>query len=1546
MNAVGLNRVKFENIREHSGSQHRAWEELAFILTPTLDRLPEESKLVRRGTPDGGIEFHCDAPSGEGVWAWQAKYLFELSKSALDQMTESFESALANLPDLSRYTFILPIDRPAGARGTSAMKKWDKKVGDWTNQAAQKGVTVFFEYHGHSAVLEAIVQPQHVGALRYFFDSTFLTPNSFAHQVERSAKNLGDRYLPTTNVETEFPSVIDALCLTPSFKAQVRDLSAKADLALERLLHALTTRPNGTAPNAAAAARTFAAARVRCEEFLATDDGTALKALGTAAGKGQDAVLADWTNFERTSARKNDRRVPNPHREFDEAHRALLDLGALLSDKALRLSGDASLLVVGAAGIGKSHSLADVAVSRTKVGAPTLLVLGNHLLLNTSLTDELSRFVGLGSWDELIAGMQVAARLSGQGKALIAIDAINEGPGRELWRERLPGLLSELARAPQIGLVLSVRDSYKSSIVSPAAEEALVQHVHRGLAGHESEAVHLYAQEAGLLAPHVPALNPEFSNPLLLRSMCRSAKAQGLMTIPDTSMGEDWIFDGLLKAVNDKISDINEFDLDPADQVVQKGIRALASAMVDAKSETLPRHIAADIGNTILPDGGRESRRLVSVLEREGILLREPRNDAQGEVVRFTYQRMSDHYRTRTFLDGCDDPAGVQTKLLESHEHRGWVDSGLLESLSSMVPVRYGLELLDIVNGDSWVDRAKYTLGQAFFDSLPWRPPATVTERTSALANELIDDEIIEFNDWLSTLLGLACIPDHPLGVRYLHERLVDRSMIERDHVWTLPVQDIWLESESSIARILDWLASNDETLLPQARRDSMLVLSWFLSSNSRRLRDLATKVLVKLTDRTPDGLLHVLQQMESVDDPYIRERLAAVAFGYAARLPFTLRDAQQRDDAVAVHVLAVEMASQADMPSILLTHYMRELTRELTVRLPGLDLRSYQEPECSWPFDPPSRVDLAVRLGDETDHRFLGKSPIGYDFHTYTLERGVVKNFALPNQMNLQRRARRNSHQRRRRALTKIAKAEATTLEYIADLLDEPRDNRSLEEIIASYRAPRTRRSADASEAKQDGAIPAQTEGERLRTKYPAETSRISQAETNLRLPKSIGPSMDVIERWLVNRVLDLGWTPNSPGEKYNHLINRQLEGAEDKIERLGKKYLWIALRELQAGLTQHCEVLVWSSDEPSPYQSVWQLRNSVDIDPTIALFGDRPPLESASSRMRQRLRANELHEAWWLRGFASPLDTEATNGDAWLQSTTDLPLVSRMLAATDPAGDEWVALECHVEWQINNDGPVESFRQDRRDMWFRTQSYLTSTESIQDVRAWSKGKNWMGLWMRTPPDHGEGFYRQYPHTEPWASWFQEIQREHTSGWQGENAPAETQLFRVSDGWYQPTDHEFPAYPQALATFGSNTTSENDMSSKDLSSGVLPSPMLLQILGASHTSAQGFNSEPALKLGGFEREFSWSNAEGIVMFATGGPEWGAPTALYVRASVLHESLERVGLTWWSWVLGEKITWRGGEPTGNRLNVFGAAGLNENGVQAWSFDAHYEDGPD
>jgi hypothetical protein len=151
--------IDFRQIRDHDGSQHRAFEELCFQLLGDLAEIPPDATLVRHGTPDGGVEFLAELPEG-GEWGWQAKYLFRLDDGALSQLDRSVKRALSSHPDLTRYTFCLPYNRPAGAtKGRkSARQKWEGRVQKWSRWARERGMEVDFVYLGASELLQALTE--------------------------------------------------------------------------------------------------------------------------------------------------------------------------------------------------------------------------------------------------------------------------------------------------------------------------------------------------------------------------------------------------------------------------------------------------------------------------------------------------------------------------------------------------------------------------------------------------------------------------------------------------------------------------------------------------------------------------------------------------------------------------------------------------------------------------------------------------------------------------------------------------------------------------------------------------------------------------------------------------------------------------------------------------------------------------------------------------------------------------------------------------------------------------------------------------------------------------------------------------------------------------------------------------------------------------------------------------------------------------------------------------------------------------------------------
>lgn len=62
------------------------------------------------------------------------------------------------------------------------------------------------------------------------------------------------------------------------------------------------------------------------------------------------------------------------------------------------------------------------------------------------------------------------------------------------------------------------------------------------------------------------------------------------------------------------------------------------------------------------------------------------------------------------------------------------------------------------------------------------------------------------------------------------------------------------------------------------------ITLCWMLVSSNNEIRDKATKALVSIFTNKCQLFLNLIKMFEQVDDPYILERIYAVAYGIALR--------------------------------------------------------------------------------------------------------------------------------------------------------------------------------------------------------------------------------------------------------------------------------------------------------------------------------------------------------------------------------------------------------------------------------------------------------------------------------------------------------------------------------------------------------------------------------------------------------------------------------------------------------------------------------------
>ena len=162
--------INWQNLRSGGSSQNTAFEELCCQLA-FYEKVPEGSKFIRKGTPDGGVECFWTLPNGDEL-GWQAKFFGSVEASQWKQLDDSVQTVLAKHPKLVSYTICLPLDRPDARieEKTSLLDKWNERVTKWKEWASNRGTEVSFNYWGEHEIVERLSREEHRGRYLFWFN--------------------------------------------------------------------------------------------------------------------------------------------------------------------------------------------------------------------------------------------------------------------------------------------------------------------------------------------------------------------------------------------------------------------------------------------------------------------------------------------------------------------------------------------------------------------------------------------------------------------------------------------------------------------------------------------------------------------------------------------------------------------------------------------------------------------------------------------------------------------------------------------------------------------------------------------------------------------------------------------------------------------------------------------------------------------------------------------------------------------------------------------------------------------------------------------------------------------------------------------------------------------------------------------------------------------------------------------------------------------------------------------------------------------------------
>ena len=1266
--------LDFKSIREYRGTQYGGFEELCCQLA-ALEDLAIGSRFIRKGPgADQGLECYRTYEGGYEV-GWQAKYFISgLDDGQINDLDDSLQRALSAHPQLTKFVVCLPIDLRDNRSGKKASEvqryeKWCKKS---IENAAAKGRTVEIELLSASSICERLGRddPAYSGRARYWFDTVKFCPAWFRDKLDVQRQNLGERYSPESHVELPIQQALQAVARNPELLASPATWAAEITYKLDGAVGSLSREKLSSAAD-----------RVRqaCEPLLQSLGAppTALEALvpleswETLAAAAIESISEALTKVE-DKVPERSRYIPR--KNLFDLYSAVDRVREETASVHWQLMNKRELVISGPGGIGKSHLIADFGHKQLEAGRPFVLVLSGSLI-DGDPWEQIRGQLDLAqvTTADFLGALDAAAEAA-DCRAVLAIDAINERHGIALWETRLPGFIRLVQKFHRLALVLTVRSTYFHFL--PLND--LKRVVHPGFAGHAGAAAKAYLDRRGIARPSSPNLAREFENPLFLRTCCQYLDTESLNQLPKGMDGITAIFDFYLAAVADKVQ--RELKLIPELKIAHKALdQFLEAGATRGDGGSLPIEDTIKLLEGIHNSGGYTDRSLFSAFISEGVLTQDVEwqpGGAHKEIIRFTFERLSDHLRAKRLISQIDRadvegsfrrvPLAAYFEPLKSCQF-----AGVIEALAVQLPEKFGLELFDVLPKKAIDDPS---LCDALESSLAWRSPMAFTNRTAKWVDKLCE---ATGRSAYGLMLLVSTEPENLFNANWLHKDLWPRPMPHRDAVWSVFLAQDDLDEDGAVVSLVDWAWEADAGEVDEQRLWlAAVTLTWFLSTSNRAVRDRATKALVNLLSCQLGHAAALVDLFAGVDDSYITERLLAACYGAA----------MQGMDRVRCRVLAASVwrnyfAEGKQPPLNLMARdyaFGVLLYAEAAGQLPAeVDLDACRAKfKSAWPLEPVTEEDLKKYWGRGYGDSICSSTNEHGDFGNYTLRHWLHDIVDAPR--TLAGNTTKELFERWQNAL--IGKAPPKQTEaYLA--LQRLTANYRLRPLCFSLTEESTSESerlwADVEQANQafKDAL-----SEELRTEYAGFAEHHLLESTRMRDDNRCPLEVDhgPVRRWICERAHQLGWTEELfEGFERGGNISHDRMG-KHRVERVGKKYQYIALAEATARMTDNLAMCSWEDDgklrsfEPGPRGRDMKR----DLDPSLLV---RSTLETGWAA---------TPVTWW-----TPSAPRLPSGDtdlllAWVHVESDLCNDVGQIEVVSPDAERWLTVYGFHRWTVPGQG------------------------------------------------------------------------------------------------------------------------------------------------------------------------------------------------------------------------------------------------------------------
>ena len=926
--------IDFSKIRSDSDSGQRGCFEEFICQLARRDQPNTENCEFRRvegSGGDGGVEAYWLCTDGSKI-GYQAKYWLRTRDINWGQIDKSVRQAIQTHPKLTRYIVAIPCDltdKTGEKDKNTGRKKSDERVAKWKSEATNAGIkNLKFDFWGKSELHDRAINHLLPGAITYWFDATILDAYWFEEKRRKVVADLGVRYVPITNVDTgvvhHFDSFLRKDQVFDEVENLIDDIAKRWTQYLSNLNQWCSTDDmqvdfDKLVKDIDQLQSSFSRKLPSKKGWIAIKD--TLDEITKRSSSYAFGLARKISNNEKESPDNRYGSLDNIADDLRQFGGRLSELGRIVRKPHLLAYDKSVFLLAGSFGTGKSHALGRLLEAEIGVKTPMVLFLGQQFVKGNPEQQivEKTGIASLKTFSEFLGALNARAEACGK-IGIIAIDAINEGDGLDIWPKHLAGILEEIAHFPFIKTIVSCRSEFiKATVPKSVQNDAHICNL-QGFENDDDDddedaqerALVRFMDEQGINRPSAPFFPPAFNNPLFVSTICGALQEQGKTDFPDGIEGMITLIDFYLENIGKTIARQHKLD-DNLEIDIVRGIRELAKEMANKRQPTVLRDEAIKILNGAISTSAPNGKNWLDMILKTGCLINYPIYDGESSRIKgaryaFSYQSFSDFLiadelfksrqgnydkmfepdgalsfmigddnfwaRIASVYDGevDDDANGAKNYCIDSD----WL--GVFTMLWIIFAENKKGELAELLPIAVRRDNER-TLDDAFVDGLFWRSPASITQKTTEYRDAISEPHWL-FSEpfWLAS--HFWAIPNHPWDAFALSEELKQYAiMAERDAKWTIFVKTNY-EYRSSISKLIEWSLVQKNAPTKEVAIRIMVVFGWCLATTHLKLRDRVTKALVHMLRLKPNLMSELFKEFAEVDDLYIRERLLAAIYG------------------------------------------------------------------------------------------------------------------------------------------------------------------------------------------------------------------------------------------------------------------------------------------------------------------------------------------------------------------------------------------------------------------------------------------------------------------------------------------------------------------------------------------------------------------------------------------------------------------------------------------------------------------------------------------